>query len=154
MRGGVLSNLKDGAGEFSVRAVAGCSVASPAVALFGIRRACLEAYLSKAKVTADLGAGQVNMMVARRKNDQAGAHQLAHPVAIPIWFCGWLQASRYRYGGMSSDRLPEGGSTSPDPLYLGLARAHFGFGVAASGFRAATKSVCTGATQRRGDARL
>ena len=106
MRGGVLSNLKDGAGEFSVRAVAGCSVASPAIAIFGIRRACLEAYLSVAKVTADLGTEMVNMMVARRKNDQAGAHHLAHPVAIPIWLCGWLQAIKYRYGGMSSDRLP------------------------------------------------
>ena len=103
---------KDGLGYFWEHAAALRSPASTAGAFFAVRRVSEVAQLATNDVDLDSEKGAVNNRVARQKDDQIGASQLAFLVAIPAWvdvcpvhtiaewpwFLEWLKRGKGRNG--------------------------------------------------------
>ena len=139
-----------------------CAVSAP-LEFFGASRATEIAALSVSDVTADVRAGLVELQIRAQKNDQLGAGQMAHVVALPerkaarpvrllagwLWFRGWLSRYRDREGRMSS-------TPGSSLLVVGLARARFGLRMASLGVTAARKLGLAGRnlSPRKGGARL
>ena len=99
----------------------------------------------------------VKISVRRQKNDQFGPGPTAHMVALPSWkeACparvppGWLRLRGWLHSRTTD---PE----SHTPLFVGLVRARFGPGMAASGPSASREISFEGRvlSRRKGDARL
>ena len=120
------------------------SAESLSVAFFGARRASEVAALRVSGFSVSEFANDVGISVRRQRDDQFGIGQLAHLVAPPSWkgacnvrrkpgwllLRGWLSAHRGR-----SARMSDPGNHAP--LFVGLARARFGLGTAASGLSVA-----------------
>ena len=116
---------------------------SVALAFFGVRRASEIAALREKDVHLDVNNGLLVLDVRRQKNDQFGVGQVSSVVALPawgeacpvqlssgrLWFRPWL-AKRRNYAGRLATSGGEG------PFLVGLARARFGLGLAASGVTA------------------
>ena len=98
----------------------------------------------------------------RRKQDQVGA-VLAHIVSLPLWggtcpvrlLPGWMWLRRWLADYRDQACRPAAAGRRVPP-YVGLARARFGLGVAASGVTASRKKVLEGRglSHRRGGTRL
>ena len=137
--------------------------ASVCLAFLGVRRASEIAGLRIADIKVDEAGGLVEVKVRSQENDQFGAGQVARVVALPSWggarpvrlvtgwlrFGAWLVRNRDRAGGLAA-------SGDNSTLFVGLARARFGFSLAASGVSASWKKGFdgTGLSPRQGGARF
>ena len=137
--------------------------ASVCLAFLGVRRASEIAGLRIADIKVDEAGGLVEVKVRSQENDQFGAGQVARVVALPSWggarpvrlvtgwlrFGAWLVRNRDRAGGLAA-------SGDNSTLFVGLARARFGFSLAASGVSASWKKGFDGKnlSPREGGARF
>ena len=152
-----------GLGTMLPHAMALRGAASVALAFFGVRRASEIAALRVKDVHLDLDNGLLVMDVRQQKNDQFGVGQVARVVALPawggacplqltsgwLWFRSWLAEHRNYTGRLAV----AGGDGS---FLVGLARARFGLGLAASGVTASWKKCFEGRNlpPRKGGARF
>ena len=152
-----------GLGQMLPHAMALRASVSVALAFFGVRRASEIAALRVKDVRLDLDDGLLAMHVRQQKNDQFGVGQVAKVVALPawggacplqltsgwLWFRSWLARHRNYTGRLSVE--DEDGF-----LLVGLARARFGLGLAASGVTASWKKCFEGRnlSPRKGGARF
>ena len=116
------------------------------LAFFGVRRAPEIAVLRVADARVDRAGGSADVKARCQKNDQFGVGQVARVVALTSWggACPvrlvaewlWFRARLAPYCDCAG-RLAAPGEDSP--LFVGLARARFGLGLAASGLSASWK---------------
>ena len=119
------------------------SAVSLSAAFFGVRRASEMAALRLSDLRANDASEDVRISVLCRKNDQFGVGQMAHVVALPSWkgacpirlLSGWLWLREW----LSVHRDRMGRTPDPEnrtPLFVGVARARSGLGMAAPGLSA------------------
>ena len=140
-----------GFGSFLEDALTLRAASSTSTAFFGIRRASDLAALNATKVCVDSATGTVDTKVRRQKNGlflRGGAC----PLRLPS---GWLRL-RKRLAVFRNHARRSSGTEARAPLFVGLARAHFGLPMAASGMSASWKQVMEGRnlSSRIGGARL
>ena len=118
-------------------------VASVSLAFFGVRRSSEVAGFRVADASIGQGRGVVEVRARCQKNDQFGAGQIARVVALPAWggacpvcrISEWLRIrARLVRNRDCSTRMATFSEDSP--LFVGLARARFGFGLASPGVSA------------------
>ena len=144
--GAALPSVGRGLGCFLGNAVALRSAASISIAFFGPRRASEAAALDLSEACVDLTTGGVDINVRCEENDQFGGRRLAHIVSLPLRECacpvrllsGWMRLRKWLPDHREKARRLAG-VEGRGPLFVRLAPARFGRGMAAAGMSASRK---------------